>query len=114
MDIGQVGYKGNLEEIMDALGPQPDQGQFFKDFVDNKQTAPMQDWHPTMRSPSSPNYRSWAQPDIGEDFQVYMGPPDSSTGGGRWSNQLPLETNEEFEKRILLEQLQRRGGGISI
>jgi len=43
-----------------------------------------------------------------------MGPPDSSTGGGRWSNQLPLETKEEFEKRMLLEKLQRGGGGFSI
>ena len=49
-----------------------------------------------------------------EDFQIYMGPPDSSTGGGRWSNQLPLETKEEFEKRMLLEKLQRGGGGFSI
>ena len=37
MAIGQGGYKGNLEEIMDSLGPQSGGGQFFKDFLDHKQ-----------------------------------------------------------------------------
>ena len=45
-----------------------------------------QDWHPRMRSPSSPNYRSWAQPDM----------------------------DQSFEKWRLLEKLQRGGGGFSI
>ena len=37
MAIGQGGYKGNLEEIMDSLGPQSGGGQFFEDFLDHKQ-----------------------------------------------------------------------------
>jgi len=37
MAIGQGGYTGKLEEIMDALEPQSDQGQFFKDYLDYKQ-----------------------------------------------------------------------------
>jgi len=37
MAIGQGGYKGNLDEIMESLGPQSDQGKFFKDYLDYKQ-----------------------------------------------------------------------------
>ena len=33
MAIGQGGYKGNLEEIMDALGPEPDQAFLDKPFL---------------------------------------------------------------------------------
>jgi len=93
----EIQRESDLNELFRGMAPPSGPTGYLDD---------IQAWHPRMRSPSSPNYRSHGQPHIEDDFRGYMGPPDSM--------QLPLETKEEFEKRLLLEQLQRRGGGISI
>ena len=47
----EIQRERDLNELYEGLLPPPDPNA-------------RQDWHPRMRSPSSPNYRSWAQPEL--------------------------------------------------